>query len=105
MSAHNVTAKSLLAPRCLLFFTCLLFTYTSRSAPLTLTIVAPNEKRQDQRIPKTVVISPHFDTLLCPVAAYETYIESIATESCHPSYPVVSSIQLNCLNRDLKHHD
>lgn len=56
--------------------------------PLTLLVVAPKENRQDARITKPVVIQRHHNTLYCPVAAYTSYIQKIASQPCYQPHPV-----------------
>ncbi|GJJ71481.1 hypothetical protein EMPS_03831 [Entomortierella parvispora] len=44
-----------------------------RDGVLELTIVSPKERRDGQRIIKTVLIHPHTDPIFCPVEVYQEY--------------------------------
>ncbi|KAI7855311.1 hypothetical protein BDC45DRAFT_534564 [Circinella umbellata] len=47
--------------------------FTNAQPSLIIMVVAPEEKRLDQRITRSVTIKPHNDQHLCPVAASTTY--------------------------------
>ncbi|KAI9250877.1 hypothetical protein BDA99DRAFT_563804 [Phascolomyces articulosus] len=71
------------------------------SNKLTLIIISLKEKRQGQRITKSVVIDRHPSVLFCPVACYSTYLQRIASQPCIDRHPVLSEHSINYLIHDL----
>lgn len=53
-----------------------------------LTIVAPKEKLQGQRVTKVITIHPHTNSPLCYVAVFEEYKHRIASSDCHTAHPL-----------------
>ncbi|KAI9466494.1 hypothetical protein BDB00DRAFT_751203, partial [Zychaea mexicana] len=67
------------------------------SGKLTLTIVCPKERRQGQRITKTISIDSHEEPLFCPVTAFAVYKTRFASQSCHAPHPVLSEHNITSL--------
>ncbi|KAI9496844.1 hypothetical protein BDB00DRAFT_735266, partial [Zychaea mexicana] len=72
------------------------------SGKLTLTVVCPKERRQGQRITKTISIDSHEEPLFCLVAAFAVYKTRFASQPCHAPHPVLSAHNINFFIRDLR---
>ena len=77
--------------------------FTNAQPSLIIMVVAPEEKRLDPRITRSVTIKPHDDQLLCPVAASTTYnILSVLplrlVFNLIQHYPISPSISLRAIN-------
>ncbi|RCH96574.1 hypothetical protein CU097_012933 [Rhizopus azygosporus] len=79
-------------------------TTVSSDKVLSLSIVAPKEKRQDQRVARVTMIHSHTDPLLCSMAAFEEYKQRIASSDCRAAHPLFPTIKLNRLLRALQNH-
>ncbi|CEG76275.1 hypothetical protein RMATCC62417_11193 [Rhizopus microsporus] len=81
-------------------------TSVSSDGVLSLIIIAPKEKRHDQRIVKTITIHSHHNPLLCPVAAFEAYKSRIASYSIYiTEHPVFPNQQLHRFLRSIQDHN